>query len=311
VVRVHGGPPLKVERERSALHKLNALAGRVLRIEVGSAESDYQLGADPVELDRLNRQGRVLAPATRTILEAAGVRNGMRVLDLGSGMGDMAFSAAELVGPTGVVVGIDRSPEPVAKANLRARQQGLAHLRFLVGDIHDPAPYGPYDVIVGRLVLMYVPDPAAVIRTQARQLRPGGLVVPIEFDLYSARSIPATPLVAQALSWLSETFKRAAIDPALGPRLWTIQQEAGLQPKGMIGVQPHFGPEDPEGPAILAGIVRTVVPLMERSGVASAAEVGTDTLQQRLGDELRTYGSVFAHPMLISAWATADGASLT
>jgi SAM-dependent methyltransferase len=280
-------------------------------MDVGSAQNNYQLGADPLELERLNRQGRVLAPATRTILEAAGVRTGMRVLDLGSGMGDMAFVAAKLVGPTGEVVGIDRAPEPVAKANLRARHHGLANVRFLVGDIHDPAPDGPYDAIVGRLVLMYVPDPAAVIRTQARLLRPGGLVVPIEFDLYSARSVPATSLVGQALSWLSETFKRAAIDPALGPRLWTIQQEAGLQPKGMIGVQPHFGPEDPEGPAILAGIVRTVVPLMERSGVATAAEVGADTLQQRLSDELRMYGSVFAHPMLMSAWATADGASVT
>jgi SAM-dependent methyltransferase len=279
-------------------------------VDVGSAESNYQLGADPLELERLNRQGRVLAPATRTILAAAGLRTGMRVLDLGSGMGDMAFAAAELVGPTGEVVGIDRSPEPVAKANLRARQHGLANVRFLVGDIDDRAPHGTYDAIVGRLVLMYVADPAAVIRTQAKLLRPGGVVVPIEFDLYSAHSTPATPLVGQALSWLSETFKRTGIDPALGPKLWTIQQEAGLKPVAMMGVQPHFGPDDPDGPAILAGIIRTMVPLMERSGVATAAEVEADTLQERLSNDLRTSASVFAHPMLISAWATADGASL-
>lgn len=135
--------------------------------------------------------------------------------------------------------------------------------------------------------------------------------MPIEFDLNSARSVPASPLVGQALSWLSETFKRARIDPALGPRLWTIQQEAGLQPKGMIGVQPHFGPEDPDGAAILAGIVRTVALLMERAGVATAIEVGADSLQQRLSNELRTYASVFAHPMLMSAWATRDEGSLT
>jgi 2-polyprenyl-3-methyl-5-hydroxy-6-metoxy-1,4-benzoquinol methylase len=278
--------------------------------KVGTMETDYQLGSDPVELERLNRQGRVLAPATRMILKAAGVRDGMRVLDLGSGMGDMAFVAAELVGPTGEVVGIDRSPEPVAKANLRARQHGLANVRFLVGDIHDPAPGGPYDAIIGRLVLMYVPDPATVIRTQASRLRAGGTVVPIEFDLHSARSIPKTQLVSQALSWLSETFKRTGIESALGPRLWTILQEAELQPVAMIGVQPHFGPDDPDGPAILAGIVRTLFPLMERSGVATAADVGPDTLEQRLGDELRASASVFAHPMLISAWATTDQARL-
>ncbi len=77
----------------------------------------------------------------------------------------------------------------------------------------------------------------------------------------------------------------------------------------MIGVQPHFGPEDPDGAAILAGIVRTVLPLIERTGVATAAQVGADTLQQRLSDELAASAAVFAHPMLISAWGTARQAT--
>lgn len=109
-------------------------------------------------------------------------------------------------------------------------------------------PFGPYDAIIGRLVLMYVPDPGAVLRTQAGLLSAGGLVVPIEFDLYSARALPSTPLVSQALSWVSETFKRSGIEPALGPRLWAVLQEAGLRPLAMMGVQPHFGPADPMVP---------------------------------------------------------------
>ena len=155
---------------------------------------------------------------------------------------------------------------------------------------------------------MYVPEPAAVLRTQAGVLRPGGVVVPIEFDLHSARSLPSTPLVGQALSWLREAFTRGGVDPAPGPRLWAVLQEAGLQPQGMIGVQPHFGPEDPDGPAMLAGIVRTVLPLIERTGVATAAEVDADTLQERLSDELGGAAAVFAHPILMSAWGTAQHA---
>jgi SAM-dependent methyltransferase len=272
---------------------------------MGSSETGYQLGSDAAELKRLDLQGRVLAPATRTILQAAGVRRDMRVLDLGSGAGDVAFAAAELTGPAGEVVGIDRSPDAVAKATARAGERGLSNVRFIAGDIHDPAPDGPFDAIIGRLVLMYVPDPAAVLRTQAGVLHPGGVVVPIEFDLPSARSLPSTPLVGQALSWLREAFTRAGIDPALGPGLWAVLQAAGLQPLGMIGVQPHFGPEDPDGAAILAGIVKTVLPLIERTGVATAAEIGADTLQQRLSGELATSAAVFAHPMLFSAWGTA------
>ena len=74
---------------------------------------------------------------------------------------------------------------------------------------------------------MYVPDPAAVLRTQAALLRPGGVVAPIEFDLHSAHSLPSTPPVAQALSWLREAFTRAGIDHALGPRLWAVLQGRG------------------------------------------------------------------------------------
>jgi hypothetical protein len=72
----------------------------------------------------------------------------------------------------------------------------------------------------------------------------------------------------------------------------------------MLGVQPHFGPEDPDGPALLAGVIRSALPLIERTGVATAAEVGADTLQQRLSDELAASAAVFAYPILLGAWAT-------
>jgi ubiquinone/menaquinone biosynthesis C-methylase UbiE len=95
----------------------------------------------------------------------------MRVLDLGSGAGDVGFVAAELVGWGGEVIGIDQSPDCVAKATVRAAERGLSNVRFVVGDIHDRAPDGRFDAIIARLVLMYVPDPAAVLRTQAALLR--------------------------------------------------------------------------------------------------------------------------------------------
>ena len=270
---------------------------------------DYQLGSDAAELERLNLQGRLLAPATRMILRCAGLGLGMRVLDLGCGAGDLAFVAAELVGSRGEIVGVDQSVDSVSRATARASERGLSNARFVVGDIHDPAPDGPFDAIICRLVLMYVPDPAAVLRTQAASLRPGGVAAPIEFDLYSARSLPATPLVAQAHSWLLDAFTAAHIDPALGPGLWAVLEQAGLQPRGMIGVQPHFGPDDPDGAALLAGIVTTALPLIERTGIATAAQVDTHTLRQRISDELALASAVFAHPTLISAWGTTRNTS--
>jgi SAM-dependent methyltransferase len=271
---------------------------------MGENDSGYELGSGDDELARLELQGRALAPATRMIFAEAGIRPGMRVLDLGCGAGDVAFVAAHLVGPGGYVVGIDRSPEALARARLRAEQRALTQVRFVEGDINEPAPGGPFDAIVGRLLLMYVPDPAAVLRQQATVLRAGGLVVPIEFDVPTGRALLASPLVTQAIGWIAEAFVKGGIQPSLGARLWAVVREAGLRPLGMIGIQPHFGPDDPAAVALLAGIIRTIAPLIERTAVATAEEIGVDTFAQRLKTDLERNSAVFAHPVLLSAWAT-------
>jgi SAM-dependent methyltransferase len=106
------------------------------------------------------------------IFAEAGIRPGMRVLDLGCGAGNVSFVAASLVGPDGYVVGVDSSPDALARARLRAGQRGLTQVQFVEGDIHDPAPGGPFDAIVERLALWLVPDPAEVLRRQATVLAP-------------------------------------------------------------------------------------------------------------------------------------------
>ena len=95
-----------------------------------SADREYQLGSDEDELARLDLQDRALAPATRALFAAAGIRPGMRVLDLGCGAGDVAFVAADLVGPDGSVVGVDRSPDALARARLQAGQRDLTQVQF-------------------------------------------------------------------------------------------------------------------------------------------------------------------------------------
>ena len=272
---------------------------------MGSSDSGYQLGTGigENEVTRLEAQGAAIAPATRMIFAEAGIRPGMRVLDLGSGAGDVAFVAADLVGPDGCVVGVDRSPDALARARLRAAQRGLTQVQFVEGDIHDPAPGGPFDAIVERLTMWAVPDPAAMLRRQATVLRPGGLVVPVEVDLSPMRWLPEIPLGTQVKSWLIEGFARAGLT-MLGPRLWAIVQEAGLRPLGMIGVQPHFGPDDPVGIAFLVEAIRVAEPLIVGTGVATAEEIGMETFEQRLRDEGERSQAVGATYMLLSAWAT-------
>jgi deazaflavin-dependent oxidoreductase (nitroreductase family) len=98
----------------------------------------YQLGSDERELARLDLQGRALAPATRAIFAAAGIGPGMRVLDLGCGAGDVAFVAAGLVGRDGSIVGVDRSPQAVARARFRAGER-LVVVASNGGSDHPPS----------------------------------------------------------------------------------------------------------------------------------------------------------------------------
>jgi SAM-dependent methyltransferase len=257
------------------------------------------------EMTRLEVQGRAAAPPTRIIFTEAGIRPGMRVLDLGSGAGDTAFVAADLVGTGGSVTGVDHSPDALARARYRAGQRGLAQVQFIEGDVHDPAPGGPYDAIIERLTLWQVLDPAEVLRRQATVLRPGGLVVAVEPDFSPAYAEPEVPLFTQTYSWQQQALAKVG-SPLLstGRRLRAIAEQAGLCPLGMIGIQGMTGPGDEAYLAFLVETWRNLVPLMVSTGVATAEQIGIETLQQRLRDEWEKTRAVIVNGTWVGAWAT-------
>jgi SAM-dependent methyltransferase len=276
-------------------------------IETASSEDySYPWQSDDAELQRLSRQGRVFGPASRIILSTAGITPGMKVLDLGCGVGELSFLAAEVVGPEGRIIGIDTAGDAVALATKRAERQEVRNVDFFEADVREPGPGGPFDAVIGRLVLMYLPDPAAVLRTQATLLRPGGLVIQMEVDVHTARAVPSTPLFDHVIGCIAETFRRSGVRTDHGSSLWSVLQEAGLSPQGMIGVQPCLAPDDPDGAALLADSARTVLPLTERSGVTTAGELDLATLQERLARELELAQAVYVYPTLFGAWARVD-----
>jgi SAM-dependent methyltransferase len=186
----------------------------------------YILGHDRDELDRLIDQARFFGDLTEEVLRRAGVEPGMRVLDVGCGTGDVSFLAARLVGPTGAVLGVDRSAEAVEVAQGRARDAGLGNVSFVVQDLSE--------------VSAFTCEPDCALWTAT-----GDRIV--------------------------QTFARAGIDHRTGLKLARIFRGAGLPaPQTLQGARVESGPDSPVY-AWVAQTTRTLLPLMERAGVATAA----------------------------------------
>jgi SAM-dependent methyltransferase len=262
----------------------------------------YALGHTNEELERLISQGRYLGDLTAHFLRLAGLQAGMRVLDVGCGAGDVSFITASIVGSTGSVIGIDRSPDSITLASQRAATAALPHVRFMVGDAADFIPDEPVDAIVGRLVLMYFRDPAAVVRRLTAFLKPGGIVTFQDFDMTAPKTEPPCPLFETALGRLREAFARGGADDRMGLKLGRVFEDAGLPtPQMLLGARVERGP-DAMVYDQLTQITRTLLPLMEQTGVASAEAVGIETMAARLREEALTSRATLVAPSLVAAW---------
>jgi ubiquinone/menaquinone biosynthesis C-methylase UbiE len=119
-----------------------------------------------------------LEPAQSALLDKAGLRPGLNVLDVACGTGLVTFRAAKAVAPGGKVIGTDISEEMVATASETARLQGAANCRFERIDAEQLAlEDGTFDVALCALGLMYAPDPERVVAGMHRVVKPGGRAV--------------------------------------------------------------------------------------------------------------------------------------
>jgi ubiquinone/menaquinone biosynthesis C-methylase UbiE len=137
-----------------------------------ASQPKYILGHEQSEIDRLMVQSAVMRPFTERVFKAAGMSTGMRVLDLGCGPGDVSMLAANLVGPSGSVIGIDRSLEVISIAERRAGQAGLSHVSFKNVALEKFADTDAFDRVVGRFVLIYQSDPIEFFAPQRASCGP-------------------------------------------------------------------------------------------------------------------------------------------
>jgi ubiquinone/menaquinone biosynthesis C-methylase UbiE len=256
------------------------------------------------EAKRLARQGHFFYRFTRRFFESAGITAGMKVLDVGSGAGDVALLLAELVGPQGTVVGVDMNAGSLQTARQRTHAAGLSNVSFLEGDITQVEFDDDYDAIVGRFVLIYVQDKARVLHRLVEHLRPGGIIGFQEpYIAQTGTASPAAPLFTQVSKWNIETFRRAKLDTDIGVTLYHLFLDAGLPDPEMDVMISVGGGSHWAGYENMADVARALLPLMLKLGVTTAEAMDIETLEQRLREEAVKQQGVAMGIGFMSAWA--------
>jgi 2-polyprenyl-3-methyl-5-hydroxy-6-metoxy-1,4-benzoquinol methylase len=263
----------------------------------------YVLGHSARELARLEVQARLIEPITRGFFVDAGIAPGMRVLDVGSGVGDVAFLAADLVGETGQVVGVDRAEAPLAVARERTSARAVRNISFEEGDPTEMAFDGEFDAVVGRYVLMYQPDPEAMLRNLARRVRSGGVVAFHEPEWAGARSDPPVPSWDRCCRLVVETMASKGADMQMGMKLHSLFRAAGLpSPTLRLVSVVGAGNNSSDQVHFSADVAVTLIANIEDLGLAAPGEIDPDTCANQLIADVTAADSVVIGRSEIAAW---------
>ena len=268
-------------------------------------EMTYTMGRSKEETERLIQQSGLYEDITRRLLKEAGLFTGMKVLDIGSGAGDVAFAAAELVGSDGEVVGVDMNAEILETARSRSQEAGFANIQFVAGDAQTLDLASDFDALIGRLVLMYLSDPVDTLKQLATRVRPGGIVAfqEAELSIYKATAHPNTPVLNRLAEWGIEVFRRSGANVGMGLDLYGTFVDAGLPEPTLQYQAPVGGPATWAGYQFIADSFHSLVPLLEAFGIATAQEVDVETLAERLRAEVVASKRPLILPPHVTAWA--------
>jgi len=161
----------------------------------------------------------------------------------------------------------------------------------------------PFDAVVGRYVLQFQPDPAAMLRRLAAHVSLGGLIVFHEIDWDGVRSFPPSATYEQCCRWILDTLRLLNVETRMGIKLHATFLDAGLRAPTMRLEALVGGPSSVSDRLhLLANQLETMAPEMERLGVATAAEIALGTLVRRMDDEIHAESSVIVGRSEIGAW---------
>jgi len=186
-----------------------------------AADRDYILGTHEEEISRLGLQHDVWRPVVLDCWKRAGITAGKRVLDIGAGPGYAAIDLAEIVGPNGEVVALERSGNFVNTFRELVRARSLANVQIHEIDLMtDDLPAGDYDFAWCRWVVSFVDDPALLIQKLGRVMPKGSLSIFHEYGHYETwRFFPSLPMQERFREHVIAAWRESGGEPDGAARL--------------------------------------------------------------------------------------------
>jgi cyclopropane fatty-acyl-phospholipid synthase-like methyltransferase len=273
--------------------------------EAMSNTTDYVLGHSDFEIARLKVQAAALADITRRLIRECGIQPGMRVLDIGCGAGDVSILLAEAVGPSGLVVAMDREARAVETARSRAEAAGYGNIEVLLATDDDMPAARRFDAALGRYVLPHQRDAVAMIRGAASAVRPRGVVAFHECPaIYPPKNqaLPSVTLYEEVVSATTAALLATEPSPDVACRLVACFVEAGL-PSPHLFCECLIGDSTSLIPRWWALTYRSMLPHIVRLGLEPNSVGDPETLVERLEAELTTVRAQVVSNPQICAWA--------
>lgn len=186
------------------------------------------------EMNRLQCQAEELSPLVFESIEKCGISEGMKVVDVGCGTGQVSFLISKLVGPRGAAIGIDANPTAIELCRNIATTEGVKNVSFIVGNACDMSrelPDNSTDISYSRFLLTHLKDPLAAIREMIRVTTREGIIMIEDCDLTHWIVEPDDRSVNQLWKWYSSLIMKNGGDPSLGRKLYRMFIDQGLNPK--------------------------------------------------------------------------------
>lgn len=198
---------------------------------MSSNDSAYILGTHDSEIARLGLQHRVWRPHMLEAWRHAAITTGARVLDVGAGPGFAAIDLAEAVGPTGMVIALERSARFVASSRDRAASANLSNLHIHELDLmSNPLPAEGVDFAWCRWVASFVTSPAVLVEKISLALHPGGRVIFHEYlDYGTWRYLPDLPRVSEFVQQVMASWRAAGGEPDIARKLPALLAPHGVR----------------------------------------------------------------------------------